>query len=264
MNLSFNAFRIAACSLMVVSIFVFSSCEKDEANGPAPTDPPTQDTIAPRLSIELDHLAGNRKFWFDTTYTTAAGENFTASMFKYYVSNIRLVDANGGEYALPESYYLIDHADNASKIIELSNLNAGTFTGIRFILGVDSARNCSGAQTGALDPINGMFWTWNTGYIFMKLEGNCPQGFFEYHIGGYKGANVNFREITLDFNGDELILAQNKKPELHLVTDVLEIFKNPNSISFNTAQVVTMPGANASAIADNYEDMIRYDHLHNE
>jgi len=61
-----------------------------------------------------------------------------------------------------------------------------------------------------------------------------------------------------------LVLAPNKKPELHLVTDVLEIFKNPNNISFSSAQVVTMPGANATAIADNYEDMIRYDHLHNE
>ena len=250
-------------SLMVAAILVgplmFAGCDKDEANGPAPTEPQV-----PSMTIEMDHLAGNRKFWFDTTYTNAAGENFTASMFKYYISNIRLVDANGVLHPIPESYFLVDHADPTSMTLELNDVEAGTYTGMKFIIGVDSARNCSGAQSGDLDPGLGMFWTWNTGYIFMKLEGNCPQGFFEYHIGGYKGANVNFREIDLNFNGDELVLAPNKKPELHLVTDVLEIFKNPNSISFSNAQVVTMPGLMATKIADNYEDLIRYDHLHNE
>ncbi|MEY3342481.1 MAG: hypothetical protein RL090_165 [Bacteroidota bacterium] len=249
----------ALMTLVLISAFSFIGCDKDEATGPAPTDP-----TPPSMTIEMSHLAGSQKFWLDSTYTNQAGENFTSSMFKYYISNIRLVDASGTLHPVPDSYFLVDQANINSMTMELKDLDAGTYTGIRFIIGVDSARNCSGAQTGALDPINGMFWTWNTGYIFMKLEGDCPQGFFEYHIGGYKGTNVNFREVELDFNGDELIIANNKKPELHLVTDVLEIFKNPNTISFDSAQVVTMPGMMATSIADNYEDMIRYDHLHNE
>jgi hypothetical protein len=47
-------------------------------------------------------------------------------------------------------------------------------TGIRFLLGVDSARNVSGIQTGALDPARGMFWTWNSGYVMAKIEGSSP------------------------------------------------------------------------------------------
>jgi hypothetical protein len=246
-------------SIIALSTFSLTGCEKDEANGPAPTDP-----SSPSMTIEMSHMAGSQKFWLDSTYTNQAGESFTASMFKYYISNIRLVDASGTLHPVPESYFLVDQATTSSMTLELKDIDAGTYTGIKFILGVDSARNCSGAQTGALDPINGMFWTWNTGYIFMKLEGDCPQGFFEYHIGGYKGTYVNYREIALDFNGDELIVANNKKPELHLVTDVLEIFKNPNIISFSNTQVVTIPNAASDSIADNCEDMIRYDHLHND
>ena len=38
-------------------------------------------------------------------------------------------------------------------------------------LGVDSVLNYNGVHEGALDPINGMYWTWQTGYIHCKLEG---------------------------------------------------------------------------------------------
>jgi hypothetical protein len=31
--------------------------------------------------------------------------------------------------------------------------------------------NHSGNQEGDLDPVNGMIWTWSTGYIFYKHEG---------------------------------------------------------------------------------------------
>jgi hypothetical protein len=63
-------------------------------------------------------------------------------------------------------------------------------------LGVDSIRNVSGIQTGALDPLKGMFWTWNSGYVMAKLEGssessNSAGNRFTYHIGGFRpGMNV--------------------------------------------------------------------------
>ena len=60
------------------------------------------------------------------------------------------------------------------------------------------------AQTDALDPVNAMFWAWNTGYIFLKLEGRSsfsklPGNIFEYHIGGYKSPSNCIRTISLNF-----------------------------------------------------------------
>jgi hypothetical protein len=43
------------------------------------------------------------------------------------------------------------------------NTSLKNITAIKFLLGVDSLKNVSGIQTGALDPAKGMFWTWNTG-----------------------------------------------------------------------------------------------------
>jgi len=263
MNKKFNISILA--SIVLSSALLFSSCSKDKDETPAP-DP--VNPVAPKLSIEFDHLAGNKKFYYDSTYTTANGDLITPTLFKYYVSNIRLVGVNNAEYVVPESYHLIDHDNDASKIVNLSNLPAGKFKSIRFILGVDSARNVSGAQTGALDPINGMFWTWNSGYIFLKLEGTSPSvpsatNDFSFHIGGFKAPNVNFKEIELDFDGDELVLANGGNPELHIVTDVLEIFTNPNNINLSSfGPTVHMPNTNAGILSQNYSDMFRYDHIH--
>ncbi len=246
------------------SAVLITGCSKDDDN----TD--TTPTVVPKLTIEMDHLAGLQKFYFDSSYTTADGDVITADLFKYYVSNIRLVRNDNSEYVIPETYFLVNHEDATTMQLKMDSLESGSYKGIKFILGIDSARNVSGAQEGALDPVNGMFWTWNTGYIFFKLEGASaviptPAQTFTYHVGGFSGANVNYKEISLDFDGDILPLANNTNPELHLVVDVLELFKNPTTIDLATfASSVTMPNPSATTLANNYADMFRYDHIHND
>jgi hypothetical protein len=250
--------------LLIGGATLFNGCKKDD-DDPTPTPTPT---VAPKLTIELDHLAGTEKFYLDSTYTTANGDQITPTIFKYYISNIQLVANDNSVTTIPDTYYLVDASDESTWTIDFDSLGTGQYKSIKFLIGVDSTRNCSGAQTGALDPGNGMFWSWNSGYIFLKIEADSPQpaaGSIEYHIGGYKGAFVNYKEVELSFNGDILNLANNTHRELHLVVDALEIFDNPTTIDLSTfPSNVTMPNANASLIANNYVDMIAYDHIHEE
>ena len=56
-----------------------------------------------------------------------------------------------------------------------------------------------------MDPTNGMYWTWQSGYINLKLEGTssaCParNHFFQYHLGGYQFPNNALQTIQLDFS----------------------------------------------------------------
>lgn len=79
------------------------------------------------------------------------------------------------------------------------------YDSITFLIGVDSLHNVSGAQTGALDPVNDMFWTWNSGYVMAKLEGNSSSSpqmnqKFEYHIGGYSGKHNVVKKLSFRFN----------------------------------------------------------------
>jgi|SRR5688572_5796036 len=250
-------------SLIILSIAVsfIISCDKDVDDSPTPT-------VAPMLSIEMDHLAGSQKLYLDSTYTNENGDLFTPTLFKYYVSNIRLVRMDDTEYTIGDTYFLVNQDSESSMTLEMKNLNVGNYKAIKFLLGVDSARNVSGAQTGALDPVKGMFWDWNTGYIFMKLEGTSPvipttAQTFTYHIGGFATPNNNLKEIHLEFDGDILPLENNTHPELHLVVDALEILKSPSTINMATfPNSIMMPGVNATILANNYADMFRYDHMH--
>lgn len=247
------------------AIILFNACKDDDTTTPNPTP-----TVPPMLNIEFDHLAGASKFYLDSTYTNANGDQFTATMFKYYISNIRLVGVNNAEVAIPDSYFLVNEDIESSKVIEMDSLPIGMFKSIKFMIGIDSTHNVSGAQAGALDPTNGMFWDWNSGYIFLKLEGtspviSTPSHSFTYHIGGFKGANINYKEVELSFNGDILTLNNNKHPELHFVVDVLEFFTNPTTIDLSTfpsSVISTTP--NAAILANNYADMFTYDHMHDE
>lgn len=59
-------------------------------------------------------------------------------------------------------------------------------------LGVDSNLNALGVHRGDLDPLQGMYWSWQSGYIHFKLEGEWEQDGkmqpFVFHIGGFNSA----------------------------------------------------------------------------
>lgn len=127
----------------------------------------------------------------DSTYSNFFGEQYSIRKLKYYISHFAITTGNGKTKTWDECR-LID--ENAGETGFQLTAAAGRYEKIGFLLGVDSARNCSGAQDGALDPMNGMFWTWNSGYIMFKLEGYSTASTadlqrIEHHIGGYKGAD---------------------------------------------------------------------------
>jgi hypothetical protein len=114
----------------------------------------------------------------------------------------------------PEDYYLVDLAKDQYAFT--LQAEPGTIRQIRFLLGVDSLANVSGAQTGALDPLNDMFWTWNSGYIFFKLEGESPQSGadlhrIEHHLGGFRSGQSIATWIQLDLPETLIVRAGDQK-----------------------------------------------------
>jgi hypothetical protein len=189
------------------------------------------------------------------TYTNPFAENYTVSKFKYYISNLYLV-ADKKKIAVKESYYLVDEKDTATKSILLT-LQAGNYESLSFLLGVDSLKNVSGAQTGALDPANDMFWTWNTGYVMAKLEGNSPSSTVvnnkvEYHIGGFAGADNVVKKISLPLTVN---INKDTVTEIIIEADINTWWQMPNDILIATNAVCTNPGALAKKIAANYSKM---------
>jgi len=211
------------------------------------------------VTIELKSYVGERPLQMDTEmYKNEFGETYSVSKFKYYISGIRLKNKDGGEFVSPE-YFLMNEDEPDSRKIILKDVPEGEYVSMNFILGVDSLHNCSGAQSGALDPVKGMFWAWNTGYIFMKLEGKSPASkssghIFEFHIGGYKQPANCIRNITIPFGKGNLSVSFGGNTGLRIKADIGKMLQSPNKIDFANLSSVT-DFHNATTIADNYAGM---------
>ena len=207
------------------------------------------------ITIRFKNWVGNKELTlFDTTYINPFGEPFVISKFRYYISHISFTDAANKEISLPDNYYLVNEADSLSKTIQLPA--AAGIKSISFLIGVDSARNVSGVQTGSLDPINGMFWTWNSGYVFAKLEGqsdssHAPAHNFAWDVGGFRPHENALRKIKLT------VPASHSSTDKTIVVnaDVLKWFNAVHPLQISQSPVCHQPGNLAMQIADNYSTM---------
>lgn len=219
----------------------------------------TQPTTA-EVHINFKNYAGSEALKIDgTTYNAPQGEQITVSRFNYYISNVKLTKADGSTWAETESYHLLQQEKTSSLHFHLEDVPVGVYTGISFLVGVDEARNTSGAQTGALDPVNGMFWTWQTGYIMAKMEGTSPQSKddsthkYVLHIGGYKGEFSGIRAVSLTFPA-AIDVSGGKSGDLVIKADALKWFES-GVIKLSETNDLMMPGTTSKAIADNYSKM---------
>ncbi len=169
--------------LPLVLLAITTACKKDKEK--------TLAASSGTLHVNLHHFWDADSLQLGSSYVqSVTSDTFEFTTFKYYVSNIRLKNSSGSWYSVPESYYLVDLNNGNSTALSISGIPSGTYTDISLTLGVDSARNVSGAQSGALSTIHGMFWSWNTGYIMLKAEGISPNSFsgsFAFHLGGFEG-----------------------------------------------------------------------------
>lgn len=264
-----NIFSLALCVLLSgFSIALVSCSDEDPAITPGTTG---------KITIEYDNIVGDRDLKLNTdNYTNAAGETFTISTMNYYISNVKLLKADGSSYVVPQdsSYFLIREDNADSQEVELENVPAGEYTGVEFMVGVDSLRSVSdiSKRTGVLNPQdpNAMYWAWNSGYIFLKLEGaspvaTSPNGKFEYHIGFYGGMQTktinNLRTVKVDFGGKKAIVTKDLSPEVHLMVDALKIFNGSTQVSIKANSSIMMTDYSLN-ISKNYSTMFSLDHIH--
>ncbi|MGH2648588.1 MAG: MbnP family protein, partial [Ginsengibacter sp.] len=212
-----------------------------------------------------NNIKGSKIVFRDSTYTNPFNEKYTITKLRYYVTNLSV---QKGPVSIKEenSYHLIDESIPESQTINFS-VPAGEYDAINFLLGVDSLHNVSGAQTGDLDPTKDMFWTWNTGYVMAKLEGNSTSSKevnnkFEFHIGGFSGPYNVLKQEHLNFPGNKSMnFSEDKTYEIIINADINTWWQNPHDIKISDHPVITTPGKNALAISDNYANMFRVEKI---
>ncbi len=238
---------------LLISIFssaIFFSFNKVENNNAA-------STAAVKITF-INTVRNSRIVLNDSLYTNMFREQYSISKLRYYVTNVSLTNTSKTE-SEKGSYHLIDESKDESQSFSF-NVPAGTYQSLEFLLGVDSLHNVSGAQTGDLDPTKDMFWTWNSGYVMAKMEGNSlssklVNNKYEFHIGGYAGPFNVIKKIQLDFKNKSAELAAGKTAEIFIKADINTWWSGSNDIKIAEHANITSPGKFALSISDNYAKM---------
>lgn len=258
---------------------ILSACSKGQNPSPGEGD----ERIKATLSIQFDNIAGDRNLQLNTgTYTNAAGEQFKVDMLRYFISNIKVKSVSGKEYTVPQdsSYFLISENDPASQFVKV-RVPVDEYVSLSFTLGVDSLRSTMGVdhRTGALDPSggmeDGMYWGWNSGYIFFKMEGTAdaapvdPSGHrkFRYHIGGFGGYDAptinNIKTFTIDLTAAGTAkVREGREANIHLMADIMKVFNGATQLSI-AANPTVMFSEYSVNIANNYTQLFVHDHTEN-
>lgn len=252
-----------------IAIALFAlACEKVSIENPDATN---------ELVIEFDNRVGAGELSLgNTLLTNASGENYTISTLNYFVSNIKLMSSKGVEVDFSDKYFLIKESDSGSQMVELKDVPAGEYTHLSFTIGVDSLKSISdvSTRTGVLDVgsygNDNMYWSWNMGYIFFKMEGNSPQvningkDKFEFHIGGFGGKDAptpnNLKEIEL-YLSEAAKVSESTSSQVHVIFDVSKVMDGTSKLKLSETPMIHNPMV-GKAVSANYSNGFLVDHVH--
>ena len=222
------------------------------------------------LKIRFRPTANGESLRYNREYFNPIGEDYKVTALKMYISDLALLDETDKPVAsFPDRILLLDASNSSSLKTELQ-VNDRPFRRIFFRIGIDSALNVSGAQTGVLDPLKGMFWTWNTGYINAKLEGSSlfsrgTDNAFTYHIGGFRNGENTRREVSLGIpNQQSWILDKSGYSTAVIGIEVDNWFRSVHDLPIGLLSQQMTPGPVAMQYADNCAAMFSLESIRKE
>lgn len=202
-----NTFSIA--TLALVAIATLSAC----GGG---SDSPAEDTTPRAITLDFAAYAGSTSVKCGTVVSGLGSGNTEAQIkdFRFYVSNVKLVKADGSKVALTlgaNDDWNLTTGDNRLTLIDLEDgtgacsngtaatnaqikgtVPAGSYVGVEMTMGVPFALNHSDYAT-ATKPLDvqAMAWSWQAGRKHAKIEVTDPAGAtgswtaktFNFHLG---------------------------------------------------------------------------------
>jgi uncharacterized repeat protein (TIGR04052 family) len=194
MNVTKNFQMMNRLSLgAALGLALLSGCGSSSDSSQAPVA--TQRQVA----VSFNGLVGGDPFSCTTTYAgigihpDPAKQVFTPKDFRLYIHDVRLVTGAGAEVpvAVDEDgawqhagVVLLDFEDGTGTCVNgnaptnsrvVGTVPAGSYVGLKFRVGVPFERNHL-AVAEQQSPLNvtAMYWSWTSGYRFMRVEGTTP------------------------------------------------------------------------------------------
>ena len=155
---------------VALSAFFLAGCSDDDDDGGGVTLP--QDGT---VAVHFDHQVDGADLVVDITqflYNNSAGNNYSVSVFKYFVSDLTLHNVDGSTYGV-NGYHFRNAELADTRTWTLDGVPSGTYNAISFTFGLPADKNMDGAPISDDPNTSGMEWPgkWGGGWHYMILEG---------------------------------------------------------------------------------------------
>ena len=128
-------------------------------------------------------------------------DSLQLNTMRFYLHKVELTFQGKQVWAPNNEHFLVDVMDDKRASVQLILPEHLKYDELSFVVGVDSALQVNGAHSGALDAMEGMYWTWQSGYIHWKLEAVAKIGgkreTITWHVGGYRQPFSTLRRVSL-------------------------------------------------------------------
>ena len=180
-------------------------------------------------------------------YLTENKDSISFSTLKMYFSDFRFKNKINGGISTIDTLIFYDLADSSTHTF-FNELDLTNFESLAFTLGLDSTKNVSGELENAYDPLLGMYWAWNTGYVNLKFAGKSnliltKTHDFEFHLGGYRYPLATAQNIEVDLN------------DQYIYFDLEKLFSE--SINLSKNHHIMLPGKDAFLISQGLSDCFK-------
>lgn len=238
-------------------LILFASCRPDKEK---------ERIIQPgnsQLELHLGARVGSETFETGTVYWSPTNYRFRLENFQMYVSMIELVRSDGSSVRIRE-FDLINL--NGGAVFSVS-VPPGDYTLLRFNQGIPPEYNKNVDPTTypnshplSVQGSNGMFWTWNSGYIFTRFDGKADLDGIEgnpllHPFAFHAGDDPLFRTIELSLVNPSF--PSDGSRTLSVFIQVEHILNNPSDPIDISVDNLTHTGGNfilARRFTDNLAD----------
>ena len=214
-------------SFLVFGLLVLVLTGCDRCN----PEPPVSTPGTARIDLELTW--GEEAYVLEQVATDHNGYPVRLDNLQLYIAPVAF--RSNGEWVEGADVSLIDFSVHAQHIE--STLEAGTYDAVRFGMGLPPEINtdidpASYPNSHPLSVIGsaGMFWTWSSGYIFVKYEGKFALETgtqllepVSYHC----GTDASYRTVTLELS-EPLVIASETTENLTLTLDAAKALNGTN------------------------------------
>ncbi len=208
-------------SALLLTILLSASCKDDP-------DP----IVAKNGQFELEFAVkwGANNLALSQRYPAPDGRSYQIDVLKFLVSRVALLTPSDSVVNVDD--VALVNLDVANSNVVTGSVPVGSYTGLRFNLGLDYALNHSDQTSYPTDhPLStttGMYWTWASRYIFSMIEGRADTTvgsstvIFAYH----SGADSLVR--PLEFRNLNIVLGENETKRHILTLDMQKVFWGAN------------------------------------